>query len=82
MSDLITVQSSTTNDSCVTSLLPLESLLSIISQGVLACVLCVLGVGFIDYSSGTRLLCRDSYYLLQALQLLLSARGHNICVGL
>ena len=26
MSDLITVQSSATNDSCVTSLLPLESL--------------------------------------------------------
>ena len=63
MSDLITVQSSTTNDSCVTSLLPLESLFSL---GELACVLCVLGVGFINYSSRTRLLCRDSYYLLHA----------------
>ena len=64
--DLITVQSSATKISCVTSLLPLEGFSWTISQEVLACVLCVLGVGFVKYSSGTRLLCRDSYYLLYA----------------
>ena len=57
MSELITVQSSATNNSRVTSLASRECVLKI-QQGVLACVLSVLGVGFIDYSSRTRLLCR------------------------
>ena len=61
MYDQITVESSAPNNSCVTSLLPLEGLFQTISQGVLACVLSVLGVGFVNYLSRKRLLCRDSY---------------------